>query len=174
MSYRRRMLTTVGVFTTVAAAAILFAPGLREPALEGAAVIPTDPAALSTTTTIIVSGTPAPPMLLSNDGYLPAPAPGDCASYGQHLIDHGLPRDTFLHIAWIESGCNHVLRLTDSDDHGGGLLGFNFVSPELAEYWQEACGMTYENLTESVDRQLSCAAKAYEDYGTEPWENSRP
>ena len=113
-------------------------------------------------------------MALSNDGYLPAVTLGDCASYGQRFIDAGLPRDEFLHVAWVESGCNHMLRITDNDDHGGGLLGFNFISPELADYWFETCGMTVENLTDSLDRQIDCAAKAYADYGTEPWENSRP
>lgn len=164
--YWRRVVALVFVFAVVTVAAVLFAPGLRiEPStMEGTAVTPTVTAVPPTTTTTVA---------LSNDGYLPAVTLGDCASYGQHFVDHGLPRDEFLHVAWVESGCNHMLRITDDDDHGGGLLGFN-LRPDLAGYWLEACGLTYENLTDSLDRQIACAAKAYADYGSEPWENSWP
>jgi hypothetical protein len=129
--------------------------------------------ATTTTTTTTYSPVSSTTVTISNDGYLPAVTIGDCASYGQYFVDHGLPRDVFLHIAWVESGCNHLLRHTDDDDHGGGLLGFNFRG-ELADYWLDVCGMTVENLTESLDRQLDCAKKAYDEAGTEPWENSRP
>lgn len=123
--------------------------------------LPTYPPVGSTTVTI------------SNDNYLAAPIIGDCQSYSQYFTDHGLPRDTFMHIAWVESGCNHELRHTDADDHGGGLLGFNFTGG-LADYWLTLCGLTNDNLVDSLDRQLDCARKAYDEAGTEPWENSRP
>jgi len=97
--------------------------------------------------------------------------PGNCESYRDDIAAVGLPVDTFLRIAWRESSCNPSSTIIDSDDTGGGLFGFNFKGT-LAGYWADLCGITFENLTSSVDRQMTCAKAAYDQLGLQPWSNT--
>ena len=92
--------------------------------------------------------------------------PGDCDSYADEAAAVGLPWSTFRGIAWRESGCNHTVRVQDHNDTGGGLFGFNFKGD--GGYWSK-CGLTWGNLTDSVSRQMECAAMAYDELGLQPW-----
>ena len=93
--------------------------------------------------------------------------PGDCDSYADEAAAAGLPWSTFRSIAWRESGCNHTVRVDDHNDTGGGILGFNFQGD--GGYWSK-CGLTWQNLTDSVSRQMECAAMAYDELGLQPWQ----
>jgi hypothetical protein len=97
--------------------------------------------------------------------------PGDCDSYRDDMAAVGLPVDTFVNIAWRESRCNPNSRVIDDNDTGGGLFGFNFRG-SLAGYWDDLCGLTWDNLTSSVDRQMRCAKAAYDQLGLQPWSGS--
>ena len=97
--------------------------------------------------------------------------PGDCDSYRDDLAAVGLPVDTFVNIMWRESRCNPNSTVIDWNDTGGGLFGFNFKG-SLAGYWSNLCGLTFENLTSSVDRQMRCAKAAYDQLGLQPWSGS--
>ena len=91
---------------------------------------------------------------------------GNCSSYAPAMEAAGLPVDTFLRIAWRESGCDHTVRVDDHNDTGGGLFGFNFQGD--GGYWAK-CGLTLGNLTSSIERQMDCAAMAYDELGLNPW-----
>ena len=97
--------------------------------------------------------------------------PGNCESYRDDIAAVGLPVDTFMRIMYRESRCNPGATVIDSDDTGGGLFGFNFKGT-LAGYWADLCGITFENLTSSVDRQMTCAKAAYDQLGLRPWSNT--
>lgn len=97
--------------------------------------------------------------------------PGNCDSYRDDMAAVGLPVDTFVNIARRESNCNPNARVEDWNDKGGGLFGFNFKGG-LAGYWDDLCGITWENMTDSVDRQMRCAKAAYDQLGLQPWAGS--
>ena len=93
---------------------------------------------------------------------------GDCASFAEEAAAAGLPWGTFSRIAWRESGCNPNAWVVDSDDTGGGLLGFNFKG-SLAGYWRDLCGATVNNIRGDVPLQMQCGAAAYNQLGMSPW-----
>ncbi len=97
--------------------------------------------------------------------------PGNCDSYRDDLAAVGLPVDTFANIMYRESRCNPGSTVVDWNDTGGGLFGFNFKG-NLAGYWANLCGLTFENMTSSVDLQMRCAKAAYDQLGLQPWEGS--
>ena len=70
-----------------------------------------------------------------------------------------------------ESNCNPGSTVVDWNDTGGGLFGFNFKG-NLAGYWNNLCGLTFENMTSSVDLQMRCAKAAYDQLGLQPWSGS--
>ena len=100
---------------------------------------------------------------LGSDGDV---TPGDCDSYADEAAAAGLPWGRFSQVAWRESGCNHTVRVVDNNDTGGGILGFNFRGD--GGYWAK-CGLNWDNLTDSVSRQMECAAMAYNELGMSPW-----
>ena len=97
--------------------------------------------------------------------------PGNCDSYRDDLAAVGLPVDTFVNIMRRESNCNPGSTVVDWNDTGGGLFGFNFKG-NLAGYWSNLCGLTFENMTSSVDLQMRCAKAAYDQLGLQPWSGS--
>jgi len=101
----------------------------------------------------------------------PAPAgnyqPGNCNSYVPLFEEYGLPVSTFKAIAWRESGCDHTVFVSDSDDLGGGLTGLN-LKGSLAGTWYDWCGLTTSNVT-NADTNVRCASVAYHKVGLRPW-----
>lgn len=113
-----------------------------------------------------------PVMMLSQCAPQCAPAtggyqPGNCDSYVPLFQKYGLPVSTFKAIAWRESGCNHTVFVSDSDDYGGGLLGIN-LKGSLGPTWYSWCGATASNIT-NAEVNVRCASVAYQKMGLQPW-----
>lgn len=97
-----------------------------------------------------------------------AVVPGNCASYAPLFAKYGLPVQTFMRIAWRESGCDHRSFVIDHDDAGGGLLGINLKGAQLARGWNQWCGATLSNIT-NAEVNVRCAGEAFQRMGLRPW-----
>lgn len=97
------------------------------------------------------------------------PTPGDCQSYAPLFAAHHLPVQTFLRLAWRESGCDHTRFTANRTDLGGFLLGLNFRTANLRRGWLSWCGATVSNARYDADLQVACAAEAYRRLGLRPW-----
>jgi hypothetical protein len=96
--------------------------------------------------------------------------PGSCESYAPLFEAYGLPVQTFMRIAWRESGCNHTSWVVDHDDLGGGLLGINFKTRQLRNGWANWCGAAPNNAFRfDPELQVRCAKAAYDRMGLRPW-----
>jgi len=93
---------------------------------------------------------------------------GNCASFADEAAAAGVPWGIFSGIAWRESGCNPNVWVVDSDDTGGGLVGFN-VKGSLASHWRDLCGATTGNIRGNVPLQMDCIAAQYSQYGMSAW-----
>ena len=98
-----------------------------------------------------------------------AVVPGDCSSYAALFAEYGLPVALFERLAWRESGCNHTRYTDNRTDLGGYLLGLNFRTANLRRGWLSWCGATVSNLRHDPERQVACAAEAYQRLGLRPW-----